>query len=255
MVSGLDTSILGDQYVTVTYGQDIEGNPVSLDNAFQIEVVDYVKDIIVTQPTNASYEVGDTINLNGVTLKDVMAGGTPTSAVTIENAMAETNPDEIAVLGDTTLDTVGTKTIDVTWHGFTKQITVEVADVTLTPSYTAPTGANTFKYGNPENKQIDLIGGKIELKKKAGTPDEAVVETIDLSIPNSRVTFGTPDFTDLTPNQKVDVMLDGTKVGEITINVQDYITGIKVNKPTDSEYEVGETMDLTRRISRIYLGK
>lgn len=258
MISGLNINKLGDQTVTVTYGQDIDGNPVT--TTMTIEVVDYVKNIIVTNPSKATYEVGDTFDPAGITLQDVMAseeGKTLTTPViTIANAMAETDPAEKAVLGDTTLSASGSKTINVTWHGFTKPVTVTVGDVVLTPVYTAPTATNTFKYENPESKGLDLTGGKIELKKKYGTADEAVVETIELTgdLTGKKVTIGTPDYTTLG-TQNLDVTYDGTVVGTIPVTIEDYIKEISVTKPTDSEYEPGETINLTRRISWIRLGR
>lgn len=71
MVSPLDTSTLGDKTVTVTYGQDINGNPVT--TTMIIEVIDYVKDIQLTPPTNLTYEVGETINLDGATVQIIKA--------------------------------------------------------------------------------------------------------------------------------------------------------------------------------------
>lgn len=159
----------------------------------------------------------------------------------VEVLKTEVDQGRATISGNQTFTAVGTETINITWNGFTKPINVTVKSATLTPNYTAPTEDNTFKYGNPENKQLDLTGGKIEITNKAGT----VVETIDLSVPNSRVTFGTPDFEDLTPDQPVDVMLDGTKVGEILITVQDYIKGIKVEGTTNPGYEPGDKIDLT----------
>lgn len=245
MVSPLDTSTLGDKTVTVTYGQDINGNPVT--TTMTIEVIDYVKDIKLTLPSKLDYEVGETLNLDGATVQVIKASEEGKTLTTpLEVLKTEVDAGRATLSGNRTFTAVGTETINVTWNGFTKPINVTVKAATLTPNYTAPTGNNTFKYGNPENKEIDLTGGKIEITNKAGT----VVETIDLSTinlddPNCKVTIGTPDYEDLTPGQTVDVIYDGTKVGEIPITIQDYIKGIKVEGTKNPGYEPGDTIDLT----------
>lgn len=71
MILGLDTSVLGDQNVTITYGQDLAGNPVT--TTMTIEVIDYIKDIKLIPPSNLTYEVGETLDLSGATVQIVKA--------------------------------------------------------------------------------------------------------------------------------------------------------------------------------------
>ncbi|MDE5830579.1 MAG: bacterial Ig-like domain-containing protein [Clostridia bacterium] len=234
MIKGLDINKVGDQEVTVEYGQDLEGNTVT--TTMTIEVVDYVKDIILIQPDNTSYEVGETLDLTGAKVQKVMASEEGKTLTTpILPLKDEVDAERATLTGEQTFTSTGTKNIDVKWEEITKQITVTVKDESRTITLTPPTVANIFDYGNPDNKSLNLTGGNIKITNKAG----AVVQTINLT--DSRVQIGTPDYEDLTPGQTVDVKLDGVVIGQIPVTIQDYVMDIILTPPTDRNYEVGDT--------------
>lgn len=228
MVSGLNINVLGIQYPVITYGQDLDGSPVT--TTIEVEVVDYVEDIILVEPTTTTYEVNDNLNLAGATLQKIMASKTPCAAVSLT--------DEIdlgrAVLGTYDMSTTGAKTIDVTWEGYTKSFSITVKDETKTITLTPPTKTN-YQYG--ESNGLNLSGGKITITGKTGNS-----EIVLLNSP--RVTLGTYTLNTLTP-QTIDVLLDGVKIGDFTINISDYVSDIILTRPTKVEYEYGETLDLT----------
>ncbi len=240
MVKGLDTSTLGTKNVRIEYGQDADGNPVS--TPFTIEVVDWIENIKVTAPTDDEYEVGENMDLTGGKIEFVWKSGKTQGEKAFGETGVTVNGGSLAVGTNP-----GTISVPVTYIGtegtFSGTFDITVNAVTRTPEFVAPTNATTFKFGNPDHDELDLTGGKIRFKNKSGAYVDS--EEIDLTVSNSRVTFGTPVYNAVATNQKVDVMLDNVKIGEITYNVEDYIKGITVQKPTLSEYEPGETIDLT----------
>ena len=215
MVTGYKPNEIGDQTLTITYG----GKTTS----YTVKVEDYVKDITINRPSKDVYKIGETINLDGGTVQKVMASGAATTPV----AMTDTS---VTITGfDST--TEGPKTISVTYEGHTKTFGINVEDrLSEMVIHTLPTKRD-YRYG----EALNLDGGSIELKKESGTGSQIINMTSNMVTGYNPKTIGTQTLT---------VTYEGfTK--EFTVNVEDYVSNLKVEKPTKVEYEYGESLNLS----------
>ena len=213
MVTGFNSNQLGEQILIITY----KGKTVQ----YKVNVKDYVKDIEIVEPTKLVYKLNETIDLNGGTVRAVMASGTATSPVAMTSAMI-TGFDSTSI---------GAKTLTVSYQGYTKTFGITVQD--LTNSMVIKTLPNKVKY--LYGQKLDLTGGTIEITKESG-------ETEIISITSSMVTgynsnkLGTKTLT---------VTYDGLSQ-TFPVTVEDYeLNSLFITPPTKRNYEYGESLDLT----------
>ena len=241
MVSGYNPNTLGTQTVTITYGQDANGNPFQ--TSYVVTVSDVLESITVTAPTKTSYNYGETLDLTGGTVTPVYKSGATGTAVDMTDA-------SVSVTGYTA-NTVGTQTLTVTYSGKTATFDVEVKDVITDVEVTAPTSTQTsYKYGDA----LDLTGATINKvygsgRKEAVTPDATMV-TDDATSAQATTRLQASDFgadNTATRNVTLSYTANGiTKSAQYTIKVTNPITGIAVKtNPTKTTYNIGDSIDLT----------
>ncbi len=213
MVTEFNSNQLGEQILIITY----KGKTVQ----YKVNVKDYVKDIEIVEPTKLVYKLNETIDLNGGTVRAVMASGTATSPVAMTSAMI-TGFDSTSI---------GTKTLTVSYQGYTKTFGITVQD--LTNSMVIKTLPNKVKY--LYGQKLDLTGGTIEITKESG-------ETEIISMTSSMVTGYNPNKLG---TQTLTVTYDGLSQ-TFPVTVEDYeLNSLFITPPTKRNYEYGESLDLT----------
>ena len=221
MISGYNSSKLGNQTLTISY----EGKQFTI----VVNVVDYVTDIILTPPTKNEYKIGESLSLVGGSITEKMESGANGSTISLTNSM---------VSGfDST--TPGTKNLTVTYvkdgKTYTKTFQVAVINTINHIEVIAPTKTD-YKYG----ENLNLSGGSVKIHMEDGT-----IKTVPLT---SQMVTG---YSKTTPGQqmlKVTYTSDDNKKYEgyfkVTVG-EDYIKDTKFVAPTKKEYRIGDTIDLT----------
>ena len=214
MVSGYNPNKLGKQTITITY----KGKKAQ----YNVEVEDYIKDIKLTNPNKLIYKVNEKMDLTGGKVTPVMASGIASPAIPMTNT-------DVTITGfDTT--TVGAKIVKVSYKGISKTFGITVEDgYSEMKIKTLPTKTE-YKYG----ESLDLTGGTIEITKDSGTK-----ETINI----------TKDMISGYNSKKLGAQILTVTYQELTqqfvVKVEDYISSLKIQKPTKVEYEYGEDIELT----------
>ena len=221
MISGYNSSKLGNQTLTISY----EGKQFTI----VVNVVDYVTDIILTPPTKNEYKIGESLSLVGGSITEKMESGANGSTISLTNSM---------VSGfDST--TPGTKNLTVTYvkdgKTYTKTFQVAVINTINHIEVIAPTKTD-YKYG----ENLNLSGGSVKIHMEDGT-----IKTVPLT---EQMVTG---YSKTTPGQqmlKVTYTSDDNKKYEgyfkVTVG-EDYIKDTKFVAPTKKEYRIGDTIDLT----------
>ena len=213
MISGYNPNQLGPQTVTVTYN--------NVTTTFNVNVVDYVKDIEIVKPTKLIYAIGETIDLTGGQVIEVMASGTATTPIAMTQAM----------ISGFDSSTEGAKTITVTYGGFTKTFGITVQDLASSMIIKTLPDKLDYLYGEP----LDVSGGTIEVTKESGA-----IEIINIT---KAMVSG------YNPNKLGTQILTVTYEGltqEFSVTVKDYVVEkLKVTPPNKTSYEYGESLDLT----------
>ena len=213
MVTGYNPNKIGKQKITVTYKDKT--------TSYEVDVKDYIEDIDIVKPNKLVYKIGEKIDLTDGKVKPIMASKTATTPVAMTNS-------EVQIEGFDT-STEGAKTIKVTYKGYTKSFGITV--INQTSSMTIKTLPNKLEYKYGE--QLDLTGGTIEFKQDN--------ETKILNITKDMVTgYNSKKIG----NQTLTVTYEGL-TQEFIVNVKDYITKLKLEKPEKTDYEYGENLDLT----------
>lgn len=213
MVTGYKPNQLGPQTLTVTY----KGKTAT----YSIHVEDYVKDIEIVKPNKLIYKIGEDIDLTGGQVKTVMASGTATFPVAMPNA-------DVKVTGfDSTSE--GAKLIKVTYQGITKTFGITVVDKLNDMRLKTLPNKLDYRYG----ESLDVTGGTIEIEKESGAKEI-------IKMTSSMVTGYNPKK--LGP-QTLTVTYQGLKE-QFIVNVEDYVSKLKIQAPSKVEYEYGEYLDL-----------
>ena len=216
MVSGFNPNQLGGQELTITHN--------GLTANYNVNVEDYVADIIVVSPDKLVYRVGESPDLTGGQVQKVMASGTATTPVAMTSAM---------ISGFDT-SSKGAKLVNVTYEGFTKTFGISVNDE-ISGMIIETLPKVDYKFG----ESLDLTGGTIAVVRDSGDK-----EIVDMA--NTKVTGFNPKK--LGP-QTLTVEYEGFKQ-EFIVNVEDYVDYLEIQAPSKREYEFGEDLDLTNgRIS------
>ena len=213
MVENFNPNQSGNQTLTVRY----QGKTTQ----YMVNVEDKVIDINITKPTKLIYKIGESIDLTGGTVQAVMSSGTATTPV----AMTDSN---VTIQGfDTSSE--GAKTIQVTYQGITKTFGITVVDELS--SMIIKTLPNKLDYRYGEN--LDVTGGTIEIEKESGSK-EIINMTRDMVSGYNPKTVGSQTLT---------VTYEGL-TQQFIVNVEDYVSHLKVQAPSKGEYEYGEDLDL-----------
>ena len=213
MVTGYNPNKIGKQKITVTYKDKT--------TSYEVDVKDYIEDIDIVKPNKLVYKIGEKIDLTDGKVKPIMASKTATTPVAMTNS-------EVQIEGFDT-STEGAKTIKVTYKGYTKSFGITV--INQTSSMTIKTLPNKLEYKYGE--QLDLTGGTIEFKQ--GNETKILNITKDMVTGYNSKKIG---------NQTLTVTYEGL-TQEFIVNVKDYITKLKIEKPEKTDYEYGENLDLT----------
>ena len=213
MVTGYNPNKIGKQKITVTYKDKT--------TSYEVDVKDYIEDIDIVKPNKLVYKIGEKIDLTDGKVKPIMASKTATTPVAMTNS-------EVQIEGFDT-STEGAKTIKVTYKGYTKSFGITV--INQTSSMTIKTLPNKLEYKYGE--QLDLTGGTIEFKQ--GNETKILNITKDMVTGYNSKKIG---------NQTLTVTYEGL-TQEFIVNVKDYITKLKLEKPEKTDYEYGENLDLT----------
>lgn len=149
-----------------------------------------------------------------------MASGTATTPVAISQDM---------ITGFSS-DAEGAKVLTVSYEGFTKTFGVSVVDNLKGIVLVTLPNKLDYKYG----ESLNVAGGTIALIKDSGTsnPIPITKEMISGYNPNK------------LGNQVITITYEGF-TQEFVVNVEDYISHLKVNKPKKTNYEYGEELDLS----------
>lgn len=220
MIEGYNPNQIGTQTLTITYKGFTQNK--------EVDVKDYVEDIILTPPTKKEYKIGETLSLVGGSITEKMASGTNGKVVSLSQDMVKGF--------DST--TPGVKTITVTYNNgntFNKTFQVAVINTVNHIEVIPPTKTN-YKYG----ETLNLAGGSIKVVMDDGTVSN-VPMTQDMVTGYQKTTPGqqmlTVTYTDENNN---------TFTGYFNVTVgEDYIVKYQFTAPTKKEYNIGETIDLT----------
>ena len=204
-VSPFSSKTLGTQNLTASFAG------VNATGTVNLTVQNYVASINVNAPTKTTYNYGDSLDLTGGTVDEVMADGSAgTTGIPLTNAAVTVTGYNPTMIGSQTLSVKYTKGSDI-FNGFFN-VTVNDAfdDIILTP----PT-KTSYNIGDT----IDLTGGYIKEKMKSGT-----VSGTTIPLTTTGVTISPTTFTS-NGSQTVTVLYKGkSKTFTVTVNDEGTIT-------------------------------
>ncbi len=219
----------GTQKITFSYkGKSVDGTIVVNDTVDTVE--------LTNQPTKQVYKYGESLDLTGTKLKINFGSG---------NASIINLPDGNAVVSAYSSATIGTKqNLTVTYGGKTavKTIDVEVYNYIDSASITPP---NKVEYSY--NTDLDLTGASMQLIWKNSNVTSVAITDSMISGYN-KTTEGKQTIT-VTYNIEY-ILSDGNKVSDTIIktfkvDVVNNISKIDITAPSKTQYNHGESLDLT----------
>ena len=219
----------GTQKITFSYkGKSVDGTIVVNDTVDTVE--------LTNQPTKQVYKYGESLDLTGTKLK-INFGSGNTSIINL--------PDGNAVVSAYSSATIGTKqNLTVTYGGKTavKTIDVEVYNYIDSASITPP---NKVEYSY--NTDLDLTGASMQLIWKNSNVTSVAITDSMISGYN-KATEGKQTIT-VTYNVEY-ILSDGNKVSDTIIktfkvDVVNNISKIDITAPSKTQYNHGESLDLT----------
>ena len=229
MVSGYNPKQLGNQTLDITYDGVV--------NKVGVNVVDYVKDITLKAPTKNQYKIGESLDLTGGSISEVMASGATGNTIALTPGIV-TGFDS---------STEGKKTLTVSYrkdgNTFNKTFQIAVVNKIADVEIIAPTKTN-YNYG----ENLNLAGGSVKVTKEDGSIQNipltsSMVSGYDKTKPGQQMVKVT--YTDEENNQHVGYF-------KVTVG-DDKVTSMKFVAPTKKVYRIGETLDLTGgSISEVY---
>ncbi len=211
MVSGYNPNKLGEQKLIVTY----KGKTTN----YSVNVEDYVADIKIIKPKKLVYKLNEKLDLKEGMVQKVMASGTATSPVAMTQAMIKGFDSS----------TEGAKLISVTYGGITKTFGITVVDKLSDVIIKTMPDKLDYLYG----ESFDVKGATLEVTKESGSKSTIKVTEDMISGYNAKK----------LGEQKLTITYEGFE-NEFYVNVEDYVSKLKVEKPTKTEYEYGQALDL-----------
>ena len=230
MISGFNTTTEGEKEVTITYTE----NGVTKQTSYSITVKDAVTGIgIKTNPNKTQYKYGEELDLTGATISVVKGSGTVEIPVT-EDMVSGYDKEKL-----------GEQTIKVTYGGEETTFKVNVKDY-VTKIEVVPADV-TGKY-NDELSQIisanDIKYVVTYAKEGAKTPEtltESMIKTTynkgTINKQSLKVEYEDEDVNSATKGEKIEATLN--------VTLSDVVSKITITKPTKTNYNHGEELDLT----------
>ena len=230
MISGFNTTTEGEKEVTITYTE----NGVTKQTSYSITVKDAVTGIgIKTNPNKTQYKYGEELDLTGATISVVNGSGTVEIPVT-EDMVSGYDKEKL-----------GEQTIKVTYGGEETTFKVNVKDY-VTKIEVVPADV-TGKY-NDELSQIisanDIKYVVTYAKEGAKTPEtltESMIKTTynkgTINKQSLKVEYEDEDVNSATKGEKFEATLN--------VTLSDVVSKITITKPTKTNYNHGEELDLT----------
>ena len=230
MISGFNTTTEGEKEVTITYTE----NGVTKQTSYSITVKDAVTGIgIKTNPNKTEYKYGEELDLTGATISVVKGSGTVEIPVT-EDMVSGYDKEKL-----------GEQTIKVTYGGEETTFKVTVKDY-VTKIEVVPADV-TGKY-NDELSQIILsndIKYVVTYAKEGAKTPEALTESMIKTTYNKgtinkqslKVEYEDEDVNSATKGEKFEATLN--------VTLSDVVSKITITKPTKTNYNHGEELDLT----------
>ena len=230
MISGFNTTTEGEKEVTITYTE----NGVTKQTSYSITVKDAVTGIgIKTNPNKTQYKYGEELDLTGATISVVKGSGTVEIPVT-EDMVSGYDKEKL-----------GEQAIKVTYGGEETTFKVNVKDY-VTKIEVVPADV-TGKY-NDELSQIisanDIKYVVTYAKEGAKTPEtltESMIKTTynkgTINKQSLKVEYEDEDVNSATKGEKFEATLN--------VTLSDVVSKITITKPTKTNYNHGEELDLT----------
>ena len=189
--------------LTIEYSEG--GVTKSID--YPITIINDVKSIAVQDPaTKTTYNIGDTLDVTGLSILVTRATGTP-KVVTV-------TPDMVTGFDSSKENTNLSLTISYTENGITKTATYEVSVVDSVKSITINgTPQSKVKYG----EELDLSKIKLDVTKGSGTTQETVTDSMISGYDKTKIGKQTVTIT------------YGGQTTTFDVTVKDYVTKIEVN--------------------------
>ena len=189
--------------LTIEYSEG--GVTKSID--YPITIINDVKSIAVQDPaTKTTYNIGDTLDVTGLSISVTRATGTP-KVVTV-------TPDMVTGFDSSKENTNLSLTISYTENGITKTATYEVSVVDSVKSITINgTPQSEVKYG----EELDLSKIKLDVTKGSGTTQETVTDSMISGYDKTKIGKQTVTIT------------YGGQTTTFDVTVKDYVTKIEVN--------------------------
>lgn len=234
MISGYKPDQLGEQNVTISYGEKTK--------TFKVNVKDYLKDIELVKPSTVTYKLNEPLDLTGASITEVMASGTKNKGIQVT----------LNMVSEFDSSTKGTKTLTVTYQKegktFKKQFTVVVSD-NLSGIRVKKFPIDEYLYG----KTLDLTGAILEIETESGNRQEVTITSNMVSgynpKPSSKNFEATGEYTQVIT---ISYTKEGvTKKTTYPIKTKDYFDKIKV-QGLEKEYIYGEDLKIDKAtISKI----
>ena len=189
--------------LTIEYSEG--GVTKSID--YPITIINDVKSIAVQDPaTKTTYNIGDTLDVTGLSILVTRATGTP-KVVTV-------TPDMVTGFDSSKENTNLSLTISYTENEITKTATYEVSVVDSVKSITINgTPQSKVKYG----EELDLSKIKLDVTKGSGTTQETVTDSMISGYDKTKIGKQTVTIT------------YGGQTTTFDVTVKDYVTKIEVN--------------------------
>ena len=240
-VSDFDTSVAGtNKTANVKYTE----NSKDYTGTFTYTVIDNVTNIAITAPTDVNFNHGDTLTFNGGNIKVTYASGTTQDvAITSDMVTESGSAVNMSPADSDYVDNKVTKTLTITYteDGVTQtqNYTITIKNnVTGIKMLTNPT---KVKY-NLNDTKYDLTNGEIAIERATGV-------ATPLSLSDSKIILTSLSTLTTTGGDK-DVTVTYTEDGKaytttFKINVKNGIVKAEITEPTKTEYDHGDTLDLT----------
>ena len=226
MTSGYNPNTLGNQTITITYGDKTA--------TYVVNVEDYLKDIELVKPTKVTYKKGETLDLTGASITEVMASGAKVTGVAVTSSMVSSL--------DTTTEGAKTLTVTYTKDGktFNKQFVVVVQD--------GLSGITVKDFPNDEylyGEALNLTGATLEVELESG--EKSIVPITNSMVSGYTVKPSKNKFDDSDEYIQV-ITISYTKDGKTQtttypVTMKDYLEGIVVENLQD-EYTYGDDLNV-----------
>ena len=226
MASGYNPNQLGNQTITITYGDKTTD--------FIVNVEDYLDHIDLVKPTKLTYKKDETLDLTGASITEVMASGATVTGIAVTPGM---------VSGfDTT--TEGTKTLTVTYtkdgNTYTKDFAIVVQDG-LSGITVKNFPVDEYLYG----EDLNLTGATIEVELESG--EKEIVPITPGMVTGYTATPATSNF--VSSDEYIQVITisytkDGvTKTTTYPVTTKDYFAKIVVDN-LQKDYKYGDELNV-----------